>query len=129
MTQRDEVDNRQWAAIESLLPKQGREQLTEADELDLERLFIDSSVVRATRASAGGGKGGPQEPEHHALGRSREGFSTKIHLACERHGVVVSLALTPGQASDLDGVAPVLDEVRVQGRRGPPCRRPSFLAT
>jgi len=33
-------------------------ELTEADELDLDALFIDSSIVRATRAAAGGGKRG-----------------------------------------------------------------------
>ena len=42
-----------------------------------------------------GKKRGPQ-----ALGRSRGGFSTKIHLVCtdERHALGV--ALTPGQAGD-----------------------------
>ena len=39
-------------------------ELTEADELDLDALFIDSSIVRATRAAAGGGKrGAPRSPK------------------------------------------------------------------
>jgi transposase len=33
-------------------------QLSERDELDMEVLFIDSTVVRASRAAAGGGKRG-----------------------------------------------------------------------
>jgi len=50
-----------------------------------------------------------------------------LHLACERHGHILSAAVTAGQASDLDGVEPVMDGVRVQGRRGPPRRRPRIL--
>src|SRR3954453_7144144 len=30
-----------------------------------------------------------QEPSDHALGRSRGGFGTKIHLVCESHGFIV----------------------------------------
>jgi transposase len=113
---RYELNERQWRALEPLLPKQGRggawrdhrtvingiswrlhtgakwrdvperygpwqtvydrfvrwrrdgtwlrlvraleRELSEADELDLDALFIDSSIVRATRAAAGGGKRG-----------------------------------------------------------------------
>ncbi len=36
-------------------------ELTEADELDLDRLFINASVVHAMRAAAGGKRDGPRE--------------------------------------------------------------------
>jgi len=49
---------------------------------DLDTWMIDSSAVRATRASSGAGKRGPEEPPDHALGRSRGGLTTKIHLIC-----------------------------------------------
>lgn len=121
MTMRYELNERQWRAIELLLPQQGRggawkdhrtvlngilwrlhtgapwrdvparygpwqtvydrfvrwrrdgtwlrlvqalqAELTEKDELDMDVLFIDSSVVRASRSAAGGGKrGGPKSP-------------------------------------------------------------------
>jgi transposase len=36
-----------------------------------------------------------------ALGRSRGGFSTKLHVAVSGLGLPVELALTPGQAADV----------------------------
>jgi transposase len=38
-----------------------------------------------------------QEPPDHALGRSRGGFGTKIHLVCESHGFIVAIHVTAGQ--------------------------------
>ncbi|WAS89511.1 MULTISPECIES: IS5 family transposase [unclassified Corallococcus] len=61
------------------------------------------------------------------MGRSRGGFSTKLHLTCESHRHVLSIALTAGQASDLTGVVPALDAVRVQGPRGRARQRPGTL--
>lgn len=45
-------------------------------------------------------KGDPDEPEDHALGRSRGGFSTKIHIICEGEGQPLSIALSPGQTHE-----------------------------
>jgi transposase len=45
-------------------------------------------------------KGDPEEPADHALGRSRGGFSTKIHLLCDGYGYPLHFHLTPGQAHD-----------------------------
>jgi transposase len=42
-------------------------------------------------------KGDPEEPEDHALGRSRGGYSTKLHLLCDSEGHPLSFHLTPGQ--------------------------------
>jgi transposase len=38
-----------------------------------------------------------QEPQDHALGRSQGGFGTKVHLVCDRHGIVLAVWVTPGQ--------------------------------
>jgi transposase len=38
-----------------------------------------------------------QEPSDHALGRSRGGFGTKIHLVCDSHGFIVAIHVTAGQ--------------------------------
>jgi len=55
--------------------------------IDQELWLVDGTVVRAARCAAGGGKeSDPDEPDDHALGRSRGGFSTKVHLLCDRHG-------------------------------------------
>lgn len=40
------------------------------------------------------------EPEDHALGRSRGGFGTKLHLVCDRLGNPLGVQLSPGQAHE-----------------------------
>jgi transposase len=54
-------------------------------------------------------KGDPQEPADHALGRSRGGFSTKIHLLCDRHGHPLQFELSPGQAHENTRLVSLLD--------------------
>ena len=60
-----------------------------------------------------------------ALGRSRGGLTSKIHLAVEGRGLPMSVLLTPGQAGDDPQLLPLLDQVAV-GRNGPgrPRKRP-----
>ena len=56
----------------------------------------------------------PEEPADHALGRSRGGFSTKIHLLCDGHGHPLHAHLTAGQAHESTALEPLLtgaDEV------------------
>lgn len=61
-------------------------------------------------------KNDPAEPEDHALGRSRGGFTTKIHLVCDGDGRPLGFKLTPGQAHDNTALEDLLtrvdDEVR-----------------
>jgi transposase len=38
------------------------------------------------------------EPQDHALGRSRGGFGTKVHLVGDSHGFLVAIQVTAGQA-------------------------------
>lgn len=45
-------------------------------------------------------KNDPAEPTDHALGRSRGGFSTKIHILCDGEGHPLHFHLTPGQAHE-----------------------------
>jgi transposase len=42
----------------------------------------------------------PEEPEDHALGRSRGGYSTKLHLLCDGEGHPLTYHLTPGQTHE-----------------------------
>ncbi|RMT50120.1 ISPsy13, transposase OrfB, partial [Pseudomonas syringae pv. solidagae] len=63
---------------------------------------MDSTAVRAIRASSGAGKeGGPEEPLCHALGRSRGGLTTKIHMVRDANGVPLRFMLSPGRGSDI----------------------------
>src|SRR5262249_34305117 len=51
----------------------------------------------------------PAEPPGHALGRSRGGFSTKLHVLCDGHGHPLHFHLTAGQAHDNTALVPLLD--------------------
>lgn len=71
------------------------------------------------------------EPEHHALGRSRGGFGTKLHLLVDSHGIPLAAEISPGQRHESKFVDPVLRAVRLRrpGRRGGrPRTRPKRLA-
>lgn len=65
--------------------------------------MIDSTVVRAHHCAVG--IKGTQQTE--ALGRSRGGFSTKLHARCDARGLPLGFALTSGQAHDVQGFAPL----------------------
>lgn len=64
--------------------------------IDLDTWMIDSTAVRATRASSSAGKGWPEEPVDHALGRSRGGLTTNIYMLCDANGVPLRFLLSPG---------------------------------
>lgn len=51
----------------------------------------------------------PKEPADHALGRSRGGFSTKIHLLCDAHGHPLEFHLTAGEAHESTALEPLLE--------------------
>jgi transposase len=54
-------------------------------------------------------KSDSEEPSDHALGRSRGGFSTKIHVLCDEHGHPLHFHLTPGQAHESTAIKPLLE--------------------
>jgi transposase len=86
------------------------------------QVSVDSSTSRAHVHAAGARRDSADlvagEPDHHALGRSRGGWSTKTHVAIDARRGVLSFRLTPGQAGDSPEMIPVLDGIRVT-RRGP----------
>ncbi|MEV7427940.1 transposase [Streptomyces sp. NPDC091212] len=91
-------------------------------------LSVDSTVCRAHQHAAGDRKQGDlrkeppgglfTEPSDHGLGRSRGGFSTKLHLAVEQGQKPMSIVITAGQRGDLPQFETVLEKVRVP-RIGP----------
>ena len=62
---------------------------------DLEFAFIDGSIVRAHQHSAGARQG-----ENTAIGRSRGGLSTKIHMVADAHGNPYHVVISEGQRHD-----------------------------
>ena len=68
------------------------------------------------------------EPEDHAIGRSRGGLTTKTHALVDGSGLPLVIALTPGQANDSPALPRLLAELSVP-RVGPgrPRTRPDSL--
>jgi transposase len=84
---------------------------------------VDSTISRAHQHAAGA-RTQPQvqkeppggfevEPADHALGRSRGGLTTKLHLACEQGQRPLSMLLTAGQRGDSPQFIPVLEAIWV----------------
>src|SRR5882757_4671611 len=73
---------------------------------------------------------GQVEPDDHAIGRSRGGLSTKLHLATEQGQKPLSLVVTAGQRGDSPQFQVVLGRIRVArcGRGRPRCRPDRVLA-
>ncbi len=116
---------------------------------------VDSTIVRAHQHAAGartdppsalarGQRGGTPgrdavaEPGHppggdgagsEGLGRSRGGFTSKLHLSADGRCRPLSLIVTAGQRADCTQFKPVLDKIRVP-RPGPgrPRKKPDSLA-
>ncbi|MCX5274645.1 IS5 family transposase [Streptomyces virginiae] len=97
------------------------------DDIDW-TVSVDSTVVRAHQHSAGARKNGAEgrdEPADHALGRSRGGLSTKVHLAADGRARPLALTVTAGQAGDAPAFEAVMSRIRVpRGGPGRPRTRP-----
>ena len=66
------------------------------------------------------------EPADHGLGRSRGGFTTKVHLACEQGQKPLAIVITAGQRGDSPQFQAVLGRIRVpRPGRGRPRTRPA----
>ncbi|MBM4795032.1 IS5 family transposase [Streptomyces sioyaensis] len=87
---------------------------------------VDATIVRAHQHAADPArkKGAPAgEPADHAIGRSRGGLSTKIHLAADARCRRLAFVLTAGQAGDAPAFTDVMARLRVPRRRGRPRTR------
>lgn len=121
--QRDGV----WAGILQRL-----QQLGDAAGLICWDVSVDSTIVRAHQHAAGArrdpaGQVEPPgaEPADHALGRSRGGWTTKLHLASEQGRKPLSMVITAGHRGDSPQFVPVLQRIRVlRSGRGRPRTRP-----
>ncbi|WUF51282.1 IS5 family transposase [Streptomyces sp. NBC_00483] len=90
---------------------------------------VDSTIVRAHQHAAGARKKGAPagEPADHAIGRSRGGLTTKIHLACDGRCRPLAFVLTAGQAGDAPAFTAVMARLRVPRHRGRPRTRPDMV--
>ncbi len=66
-----------------------------AKDADLEYIMSDATVMRAHACAAG-----YKEQSTQGLGRSRGGFSSKLHVKVDALGNLLKIIVTPGQASE-----------------------------
>ncbi|WP_442806976.1 IS5 family transposase [Streptomyces sp. NBC_01318] len=91
---------------------------------------VDSTVCRAHQHSAGARKRGrPAGPNpDHALGRSRGGLSTKVHLASDSQARPLAIHVTAGQAGDAPAFEAVMARIRIpRTGLGRPRTRPATV--
>ncbi|MFJ3284715.1 MULTISPECIES: IS5 family transposase [unclassified Streptomyces] len=81
------------------------------------------AVAKSRRPPGGGGAGGE------GLGRSRGGFTSKLHLSADGRYRPLSLIVTPGQRADCTQFKPVLEKIRApRPGLGRPRKMPDSLA-
>ncbi|MFF0360380.1 IS5 family transposase [Streptomyces fungicidicus] len=99
---------------------------------------VDSTINRAHQHAAGARKKGPAAGDEledpacatagQALGRSRGGLTTKVHLACDGRGLPLAVVVTPGNVNDSTVFDEVMDGVKVpRTGAGRPRRRPDAV--
>ncbi|MBI2707578.1 MAG: IS5 family transposase [Proteobacteria bacterium] len=75
-------------------------------EIDTEWVFADGSYVRAHQHASGARRG-----EERAIGRSRGGLTTKIHLAADAHGNPIDFEITGGEVHDAKAADKIIDKI------------------
>lgn len=83
--------------------------LSALQDPDLEWLFIDSTIIRAHQHSAGAEN---SSAEAEAIGTSRGGKTTKIHIAVDALGNPVCATLSPGNESDIIHAEELIGELQ-----------------
>lgn len=107
-------------ALQARADRQGR--------VDWSLHFVDSTIVRAHQHAAGARKTG-QPADSEALGRSRGGFSTKIHIRAEGLGKPVTFTVTGGAVHDTKAFATLMGTGWIKRLgRGRPRLKPDRLA-
>ena len=65
------------------------------------------------------------EPPDHAIGRSRGGLTTKLHVVCDGRGRPLGMMITGGNINDTTMMTAVLEDIRVpRAGKGRPRTRP-----
>lgn len=75
-------------------------------EIDQEWVFVDGSYVRAHQHASGARRG-----EERAIGKSRGGATTKIHIAADAHGNPIDFEITGGEVHDAKVAEAIITKV------------------
>src|SRR5271157_1396174 len=94
------------SVLDQVFEQLQREQIV---RVRIESVSLDSTTVKVHPDGTGALKNGPQ-----AIGKSRGGWTTKIHMVAANARTAITFALSPGQASDavegrklLGGIGPL----------------------
>ena len=82
---------------------------TFSSECDTEWFMIDATIVRAYPCAAGYEHA---QHEREALGRSKGGFTTKIHAVVDALGQAVRFTLTPGHRNDITPAPALIEGIK-----------------
>ncbi len=86
--------------------------------------------TRSPQGALSNYKKSADEPDDHAIGRSRGGLTTKIHALTDQREAPVAVRLTAGQAGDNPRLVPLLDDYAAAGKeQGVSSRDFRLLAT
>ena len=75
-------------------------------EPDFEWIFIDGSIVKAHQHSAGASSKADE-----AIGKSKGGNTSKIHLAVDSYGLPIEFTITGGQLHDSKAAKPLIGKL------------------
>lgn len=107
------------------------DELDDKGQIDHDLWCIDGTIARAARCAGGARRRNRrrprmdeglatevEEPQDHALGYSRGGFSTKIHLVCDSQGTRLGVHVTAGQRHESKAFEPTMQRLYLPQRRG-----------
>ena len=99
-------------------------------KIDWKMFSVDGSNVRAHKSAAGAKKKPvySEEPKDHALGYSRGGYGTKMHLICDGRGLPLEIGVSGGQAHESRYFEGLAGGLSIRGNVGRPRKYPDRYA-
>ena len=102
-------------------------QLDEEGLINYATWMMDATIIHASKAAAGARKKKNDAVADQALGRSRGGFTTKLHLVCDQQGIPLAMCVTAGQVQEATQVEALMTQIHLPQRRGRPRCRPQHI--
>lgn len=105
------------------------DRLLKAGEIDFDLWCVDGTVIRAHRVAAGARKEEVRRDENaekHALGRSRGGYTTKLHVLADGQGIPLGVTATAGQKHEAPEFEHLMESCLINTFRK--AKRPAALA-
>lgn len=87
---------------------------------------VDGSIVRAHVSAVGGSRKTTSNAKENGLGRSRGGYSTKLHIACDANGLPLGIVITGGNVNEPTEFHSLMNSIPISLRRV--AKRPGALA-